>query len=373
MPVPVAAAAGGLLTKGIIGGAVSLLGGLLGRKDNARENGQSRAFTQQENAVNRQFNRAEGRYARNFAKSERVAQQVNAGRWANIQRGWAVKDRAQDRLLAKEERQIALEDYQNSGKRIVEAAEEAGFSPLTFLGGVGPPALPSGVSRTGPLNTPGPQPVGPVAAPQASALASGAPPPLATGNTLAAGFQGLGDSLVQAGAQDDANRRFERELDEIKAQSRPARSIGLRPRQAAPAGTVQAARPRVQGARPDRSNGKEPTFLGSDRDVEDRPQVNTSGTWDMQNPLTNGPVTIIGDEGEVASLSELVSLGVQATPQVAWNWLKEPIQRYNDFQIETARTVGNAVRRVLPRLSRVTGPRDKRGRPLPQPSITLGE
>lgn len=69
-------------------------------------------------------------------------------------------------------------------------------------------------------------------------------------------------------------------------------------------------------------------FLASGYKADVRPVPVTSGIFTVNNGVSGGPVAIAGDEGEPWGLSELVSFGVQAVPQMAYNhymnWVGKP-------------------------------------------------
>ncbi len=84
-------------------------------------------------------------------------------------------------------------------------------------------------------------------------------------------------------------------------------------------------------------------WLYPGRDKSIKPVENLSGTLQVENTLTGGPVTIGGSDGDPWGLEEWVPIVVQGAPQVVWNWGKRVMKSAPDGFIDMARRVDSLV------------------------------
>lgn len=272
--------------------AASIVGGILARRDAKKTDSRNAKAVKQANKEN-----AKAVAAAN-AENERIALR---------NREWAQEDYAQQKA-----------DMSDQFVRIRDAAQKAGFNPLTALAS-GAPMVPTAAGGLAGYSAMAPQ----------AASANFMGPPLASTEMLVNGVQDVGNILSGREALDIAEQKSRIELNRIQAEQ-----LGALPMLNTRGGASRRAAASVAaGDAPSGwTGGFAPTFwrkgspLDADRSVEMDATHNVGGFIEIENDWTGGgAVYAPGSDGDVMDLDELLVAGAFAYPQVIWRNFKAGI------------------------------------------------
>lgn len=231
---------------------------------------------------------------------------------------------------ARKERSNSIKDTIESLPRLRQSAEKAGFNPLTALmatGGAG-------------FNN----------------IASGAAP-LASIQAISGAVQGAADVFTGKKAEDDNRQRVIDDLNSIQLERAKAGKAGMvvertfersRPSATMPVsgtaprlGKQAAEKPNVTFSNVNK-DGLSANPVAPGREMEVMPLPNSPGVFEMENTMTNGPITLPGD-GEPWGIDEVLTAVTVGGPQILWNQGKKAFEHWNSPKEKEARKAARKV------------------------------
>lgn len=147
-------------------------------------------------------------------------------------------------------------------------------------------------------------------------------PPLASIAMITNGVRGFSDEITGVAAKQRQSQQLQDDLTKVKIDA-----LRLRP---GALDTIAGSLPRLGSghtspALKEATVSKADHWLTPGRPVEVDPRVNTGGIMTIENALTGGPVHVYGDE-VATDISEAIFQGIQAVPQIGFNWAKKGFQ-----------------------------------------------